>query len=176
MNDWPHAPPHRILQSGTYMITSGTYQKIHYFKQSEYLDFLHQELLNTAKQYGWQLQAWAILSNHYHFIAQSPHDPSNLSSWMSELHVNTTRYINSKDNTPNRKVWWQYWDSHITYQYSYFARLNYINQNPVRHGLVQDATDYPWCSASWFQQTCIPSFYKTISNFKIDSINIIDDF
>ncbi|MDP1880920.1 MAG: hypothetical protein Q8K60_08275 [Parachlamydiaceae bacterium] len=85
----------------------------------------------------------AVLSNHYHFIANSPEDPSNLSAFLSNLHVTTSKYINAKDNAPNRKVWRQYWDSHITFQYSYFARLNYVNQNPVHHGLVKLATHYP---------------------------------
>jgi putative transposase len=65
--------------------------------------------------------------------------------------------------------------SHITYPYSYFARLNYVNQNPVKHGLVKIATDYPWCSASWFEKTTPTSFHKTVSNFKTDKVNVIDD-
>lgn len=176
MHHWPHAPPHKTLVNGTYMITAATYHKALLFHSEERLQFLHDTLLELAKHYCWELQAWAILSNHYHFIAASPSDPRNLSSFLSNLHVTTAKYVNDKDHTPNRRVWWQYWDSHITYPYSYFARLNYVNQNPVRHKLVEEATDYPWCSASWFQKTASPSFYKTIKTFKIDTVNVIDDF
>ena len=80
------------------------------------------------------------------------------------------------NNTAIQGIWWQYWDSHITYPYSYLARLNYVNQNPVRHGLVEDPTEYPWCSANWFQKTASPSFYKTVGTFKTDSVKVLDDF
>ncbi|MDP1880921.1 MAG: hypothetical protein Q8K60_08280 [Parachlamydiaceae bacterium] len=52
MTDWPHTPPHRLLQKGTYMVTSATYQKIHYFKTMEDLQFLHHSLLAFSNQYN----------------------------------------------------------------------------------------------------------------------------
>lgn len=174
MQHWPHAPPHRVFESGMYMITSATYQKVLHFHSSERLQFLHDTLLRLAKQYCWELQAWAVLANHYHFIARSPIDSKNLSAFISHLHVETAKFVNDMDGQPNRRVWWQYWDSQITYQYSYLARLNYVNQNPVRHGLVEIATDYPWCSASWFQKTTPSSFYKTVCSFKTDKVKVID--
>ncbi len=176
MSHWPHSPPHRMLEQGTYMVTAATYQKLMHFNTHADLQFLHDTLLILANEYQWKLQAWAVLSNHYHFIAQSPADPKNLSAFLSQLHVTTAKHINAAHNTPNRKVWWQYWDSQITYQYSYLSRLNYVNQNPVRHGVASAAIDYPWCSASWFQETTLPSFYKTVSTFKIDKVNVFDDF
>jgi putative transposase len=56
------------------------------------------------------------------------------------------------------------------------ARLNYVNQNPVKHGLVKCASDYTWCSASWFEKTASKPFNKAVSSFKIDKVNVIDDF
>lgn len=176
MQNWPHAPAHRTLVKGTYMVTSSTYQKALHFCTSERLQYLQDSLLKLAIDFGWELQAWAILANHYHFIGQSPDNPGNLAAFLSNLHVCTAKFINAQDNVPNRRVWWQYWDSRITYQYSYLARLNYVNQNPVKHGLVKVATEYPWCSASWFEKTMQPSFCKTVSSFKIDALNVIDDF
>jgi putative transposase len=54
------------------------------------------------------------------------------------------------------------------------ARLNYVMQNPVHHGLVNDATHYPWCSANWFKEKTPLSFYQTVCSFKIDKVNVID--
>ncbi len=176
MEHWPHAPVHRVLASGTYMVTAATYKKTLHFNHSVRLQFLHDTLLKLAKKYCRELQAWAVLANHYHFVARSPSDPTNLPVFLSDLHVTTAKYVNSLDGTPNRRIWWQYWDTQITYQYSYLARLNYTNQNPVRHGIVEHAVLYPYCSASWFQQTTLSSFYKTVCAFKIDRVKVIDDF
>jgi hypothetical protein len=42
---WPHAPTHRLAQSGTYMVTAGTYGKEHFFTDGPLLRMLHQALL-----------------------------------------------------------------------------------------------------------------------------------
>ena len=175
MSHWPHSPPHHILIPGTYMVTAATYQKKLHFHSNDRLQHLHDQLLELAKQYAWEIQAWAVLANHYHFIARSK-APENLSAFLSHLHINTARYVNNLDNDPQRRVWWQYWDTRITYQYSYLARLNYVNKNAVRHGLVKEAIEYPWCSAAWFEEKLPRSFCQTVSSFKIDKINVIDDF
>jgi putative transposase len=73
-------------------------------------------------------------------------------------------------------VWFNFWDTKLTYERSYLARLNYVHQNPVRHGLVAKASQYRWCSAAWFERVTPPAMVKTIYGFKIDKLNIHDDF
>jgi putative transposase len=176
MGDWPHAPVHRLGEAGAYIVTAGTYKKEHYFQQSSRLSFLHDSLIRLATEYGWALQAWAVFSNHYHFVAMSPGDPGTLRLWTSQLHTLTAREANRLDKTPGRKVWFQFWETHLTYERSYLARLNYVLQNPVRHGLVRVARDYPWCSAAWFEQRSGWTFFKTVTSFKIDRVKVPDNF
>src|SRR6185295_13265442 len=40
------------------------------------------------------------------------------------------------DNATGRQVWYNFWDTKLTFENSYLARLNYVHQNPVKHGLV----------------------------------------
>ena len=176
MMDWPHAPAHRLVEAGAYMVTAGTYMKHHYFGSQTRLSYLQKQLLTLAELFGWRMQAWAVFSNHYHFIGFSPADPSTLRTLIQRLHSVTAREINRLDGAAGRKVWFQYWDTHLTYQRSYFARLNYVHQNPVHHRLVARASAYPWCSAGWFEQKADAAFYKTVTGFKIDRINVKDDF
>lgn len=95
-------------------------------------------------------QAWAVLNNHYHFIAQAPEDATTLEKLMRQLHSITAVEINRWDNTPGRQVWFNYWDSCLTYERSYLARLHYVHTNPTKHGLVHNAMNYPFCSYKWF--------------------------
>jgi putative transposase len=163
------------MEPGTYMVTSGTYGKVFHFSTPERLDFLTSKLLEYAERYGWKLQAWSVMSNHYHFIGFS-NTPENLKDFISSLHVNTAAYVNNLDKTSNRKVWYQYWDSHITYQKSYYPRLKYVHNNPVHHGIVPVAANYSWCSAGWFNQYAGSAFKRTVENFKIDKLQVFDDF
>ncbi len=174
--DWPHAPSHRLSEAGTYMITAGTYQKVHLLNSERKLSLFCDILFSTADELGWQLQAWAALGNHYHFVALSPDRAPTLRRLISKLHTLTAIQLNRFDETPGRRVWYQYWDTHITYERSFLARLNYVHQNAVHHGVVPVATSYKWCSAAWFERNATPAFQKTLADFGMDRLNVADDF
>ena len=176
---WPHAPTHQLSESGTYFVTAGTYRKEHFFGSSQRLTVLHRGLLTVARDFAWHLEAWAIFSNHYHFIGHSPADAAsagNLSKMLGVLHTRMSAWVNRLDKTPDRKVWHNFWDTKLTYQRSYFARLNYVHQNPVKHGLVSLANQYRWCSAAWFERTASPAMVRSIYRFKIEAVTVFDEF
>jgi putative transposase len=174
--DWPHAPLHRLSPHGNYLVTSGTYRKVKLFDTPEKLSLLEDQLLSLARQYGWQLEAWAVLANHYHFVAYGTADAHSIRSFLRQLHADTARDLNQMDGVADRQVWHNFWDTRLTFEKSYLARLNYVHQNPVKHGLVRVANQYPWCSAAWFERTARRSIIKTIYSFKIDRLQIPDDF
>lgn len=174
--DWPHAPLHRLQGHGTYIVTASTSHKQHWFRDAERLDLLEETLLEKSKYYGWQLEAWAVFSNHYHFVGHAKEDASTLKPFLTHMHADTAREINHRDNKPDRQVWYNYWETELTFEKSYLARLNYVHQNAVHHGLVPVANQYRWCSAGWFERTARPAQVKTICSFKTDQIRVIDDF
>jgi putative transposase len=175
MIQWPHAPVHRLSEPGTYMVTAGTCDKYHFFRRTELLELLHDSLLKLAERYHCSLQAWATFSNHYHFVAFIPEAPT-LRKLISHLHTLTATEANRFDNSQGRKVRFQYWDTHLTFEKSYLARLNYVHQNAVKHSLALKATAYPYCSAGWFERTASPSFLKTVGSFRTDQLQVSDDF
>ena len=174
--DWPHAPIHRLDTDGVFMVTAATHNKIHLFRAPEQLSLLENQLLSLAKTYQWQLEAWAVFSNHYHFIVRSLPEAQDLKKLITHLHSETARELNKLDDASGRKVWFNFWDTKLTYQRSYLARLNYVHQNAVKHGLVNVANQYHWCSAAWFERNALPSAVKTIYGFKTDELKIRDDF
>jgi putative transposase len=176
MKHWPHSPTHRLDTSGAFMVTAGTYGKKYLFNTTERLQLLHDTLLENALEFGWKLQAWAVLSNHYHFIAISPDNTENLKKFISKLHTLTAIQINRQDGMTGRRVWFQYWDSNITYHNSYLTRLNYVHNNPTHHGIIDDSSNYPWCSSAWFSRTADSTFYKTVQGLKTDLLKVPDDF
>ena len=176
---WPHAPTHLLSEAGTYIVTAATYGKLHYFRGAERLCALQNELLQGAADFDWHVEAWAVFSNHYHFVSHSPENAgtaNSLSSWLSQVHERTAKWVNGLDGIEHRQVWYNYWETRLTFQRSYLARLSYVHQNPVKHGLVPVANQYPWCSAAWFERTARPAQVKTIYALKIDSIRILDDY
>ena len=176
---WPHAPEHRLSVRGAYFVTASTYLHQHHFAGKARLTVLHRGLLKVAADFGWRLEAWAVFSNHYHFVGHSPatlETAENLSAMLGFLHEKTAKWINELDRTPGRNVWHNYRETRLTYEKSYLARLHYTHQNPVKHRLVPVANQYPWCSARWFERAATPAQIKTIYRFKTDRLNVADDF
>ena len=174
--DWPHAPVHRLSENAVYIVTAGTLHKQHLFNTDAKRDLLERMLLSMSKRDGWQLEAWAVMADHYHFVARGNQQSTNLQEFLQQFHYDTACALNGMEEQAGRKVWYNFRDTRLTHQYSYLARLNYVHQNPVKHGLVRVANQYPWCSAAWFERTASPAQVKTIYSFKTDKVNVEDDF
>jgi putative transposase len=173
---WHHSPAHIFVSNTAYIVTAGTYNKKLHINTNEKKDLLRTCFFEQAVKFGWQLQAWAIMANHYHFVAFAPPAAHTLSKMIATLHSKTALMINKIDRTPSRKIWFGYWDTCLTFEKSYLARLHYVHSNPVKHGLVSKAEDYPWCSMSWFLNNAKTAFCRKVLSFKIDKISIQDDF
>ena len=150
------------------MVTAGTFGKAHCFKDEDRLDLLQELLFQTALEFGWSLEAWALLSNHYHFIASTTGDSGSLREMIRKFHSLSARHINHLDASPGRKVWHNYRDSHVANERAYLARLHYVHANAVHHKLVATADQYRWCSAAWFEAHADPARVKTVYGFPID--------
>ena len=173
---WPHAPIHRIGSDGVYLVTAATLHKRLLFETPEKLTLLENEILTLAKCYCWQLEAWAVFGNHYHLIARGEPDSKRLDKYLKHIHGNSARELNIMDQSGGREVWYNFWETRLSYERSYLARLNYVHQNPVKHRLVPVANPYEWCSAAWFERTASPAAVKTIYSFKTDKLNIYDEY
>ncbi len=158
------------------MVTAATLHKEHLFGDSSKITLLERCLLSLAKQYEWQLEAWAVFTKHYHFVARGRQESADLKRFLTHLHADTARELNRVDDKIGRTVWFNFWDTKLTYERSYLARLSYVHQNPVKHGLVVKANQYRWCSAAWFERVTRPAMVKTIYSFKTDKLNVHDDF
>lgn len=180
MNDdahrWPHRPPHFFVPYTMYMVTASTLYKQRLFHDDQRRTLLHDSLLEVAQAFDWKLQAWAVFSNHYHFIGQSPSDATTLRRLIQRLHSQTSRLLNRMDGMQGRQVWFQFWDTCLTNERSYYARLNYVHNNAVKHGLVQQASQYPYCSAAWFQANANRNMQTLIEQTPYDSITIDDEY
>jgi putative transposase len=176
IKDWPHAPIHRISSDGIYMVTGATLHKQYLFNSHGKLTMLEGQLLLLAKKYEWQLEAWGVFVNHYHIITRGYGGDDSLKTFLTHLHANTARELNELDASSGRQVWYNFWDTKLTFEKSYLARLNYVHQNAVKHRLVKVANQYPWCSAAWFERTASVATIKTIYSFKLDRVNVMDDY
>lgn len=174
MKSWPHAPSKVVTHPGAYIITSGTHYKQHLFNSDEKLQMLQDTTFEACLETGWELQAWAFFSNHYHLVGLLS-NVNGVHELTKRIHSRSATKLNELDGTPGRAVWYRCWDTRLTYEKSYLARLAYVHNNPTKHlGVIP--RDYQFCSARWFEDTGERPFVETVLSFKTDSISIRDDF
>jgi len=141
-HEWSHAPTHQFVPGASYFVTAGTYKKAPIFDSTAKRDFLLQLLFAESQRCQWRLEAWAVMANHYHFVALAPQNAASLTGMPRTIHAKSAVWVNKEDGTSGRKVWQQFWDTCLTHETSYWARLNYVHSNPVKHGLAKYAEDY----------------------------------
>lgn len=175
MVDWPHAPTHRFGDASTFFITGGTYLKQHFYSDAAALSELQDLLFANAQKHNCWLQAWSLLSNHYHLVVRAD-EGERVRTMLARFHTTAAIALNHRDGESGRRVWFQYWDKTLTFEGSWLARLRYTHENAVHHRVVRVATAYPWCSASWFERTANRSFVETVRRMKIDRLKVFDPF
>ena len=68
-----------------------------------------------------------------------------IAKFMAEINGASSHAINQADNVRGRKIWWNYYDHIIRDEADFFKHLNYIHQNPIKHGLTK-TLEYPFSS------------------------------
>ena len=103
----------------------------------------HNAILDSWKKATrWLVGRYVILPDHIHFFC-APNDihPSSLGRWISYWKFLATRNLGAKGGT----VWQRdHWDRQLRRGERYTEKWEYVRSNPVRHGLVSNAEDWPY--------------------------------
>ena len=173
-----HNPPHLFRPNSKYFITGSTYLKKHFLIANDSKRRLLDSIVKGCAKFNWVLEDWVILNNHYHLMLNAPEKADTLGVMFKEVHKFTAMWL--KDNFPELKaesrIFHNYWDSCITFEKSYFTRLNYIYCNPVKHGYVKDIRDYLWCSYRFRLKVESNYLSEIKEKYPWNKVNVKDDF
>jgi len=145
---YQHNPPHLFRRNAKYFITASTYKRIHFFNSNQSKKILLDSILKTFSKFNWVIEDWVILDNHYHLMVDVKDNPNELSKIIRNIHRYTAIQIKkiNLQAEQSEKIWYNYWDTCITFEKSYFARINYIWNNPVKHGYTKNSEDWEFGS------------------------------
>jgi putative transposase len=100
---------------------------------------------NILRHYA--LSAFVVMPNHVHLLA-TPAVP--LPRLTKSLKGITAKRANRMLELTGKSFWQEESYDHLVRHEREFERVrSYIEANPVRAGLVKDASDYRWSSAGW---------------------------
>ncbi len=142
-----HSPPHRDGDSTRFHITAACYrhQPVIGFDRARMSNF-ESVLLEKVDASADRIMAWVVLPNHYHILIRT----DNIKSFLHQLgrfHGSMSYSWNGEENRRGRKVWCNALEHAIKTDRHFWATLNYIHHNPVRHGYVDKWQDWPFSSA-----------------------------
>jgi len=129
--------PHHITQRGNYRQNIFE-SKVDYLK---YLDWLK----TYSRKYSLKIWAYCLMKNHVHFIAV-PMEADSMARAFNTLHMRYSQYFNKKHSTTGH-LWQGRFYSCVLDEIHLFAGIRYVENNPVRAGVVKRADEYRWSSA-----------------------------
>ncbi|MFZ2657595.1 MAG: transposase [Victivallales bacterium] len=140
-----HQPFHHMDgTTKTYLITSANYEHKNIMANESRRNELQEKIFSLCKKTSSEIHCWCILSNHYHLLIKT--ELGQFSNSLTKLHWGTSVQWNKEDSTPGRKVWHSFSDRAIRNESHFWATVNYINSNPVKHGYVKKADQWS-CSS-----------------------------
>jgi putative transposase len=168
-----NAPAHLFRPGATYMLTAKTLYGLQILKSPQRRQETIRALQFASRRCAWEMPAWVVLQNHYHcLLLAPPEDASALPGLIRSVHRYTSSRWNFEDGTRGRQVWYQYWDTCIDHERSFWARVNYIHHNPVKHGLVEHAHDYPFSSYSHWHDDLGIDMDRLADSFPWDRLDL----
>jgi len=101
-----------------------------------------------------KLGGYVVMSNHVHLLALPLKSASALTHWIKGVSAHRANRILNRVGAP----FWQHesFDHWVRNSRDYGHTLGYIEQNPVRAGLVSSPEQWPWSSAG--QASACPGF------------------
>lgn len=172
-----HNPPHLFIKNAKYFITASTLGRHSYLELDEAKRAVFKYLTKSLEQYNWELEDWVILNNHIHMMVNAPENAETLSDVMNNFHKFTANWLSRNGiKKKEEKYFHNYWDTCISYENSYFARLNYIWMNPVKHGYVDLPENWKFGSYYYRFLNDKETAKEHLEKYPINKLKIRDNF
>lgn len=157
--------PHYIrsrVEGGIYFFTVVTYHRLPILTCENSREILRAAWLDAENRFPFETLAICLLPDHLHCLWKLPSGDANYSTRWSEIkRLFTRNYLtevgsNEKRNASRIKrqegtIWQRrFWEHTIADEADYEFHLDYIHFNPIKHGYVSRAADWPWSSFQRF--------------------------
>ncbi|MGE5834405.1 MAG: REP-associated tyrosine transposase [Acidobacteriota bacterium] len=141
----PHRRPPRLPTfdyrgAHRYFVTCCAAERRRVFVEGDFVQVLVQQILHAASEHGFAVLAYVFMPNHLHLLVEGQTADADFRAFM--------RFLRRRTALEYRRLTllelWQngYYERVLRRDEATPAIISYILGNPVRAGLVENATDY----------------------------------
>lgn len=140
------ARKHQLENSLTYHVLNRSNGRVPIFIDTEDFEYFKDILARYKTRYGFKLYHWVIMGNHYHLLLEIE-DPRLISKVMAGINKAYSYYYH-KNNATSGYLWQGRFKLQPVQKEDYMVACGrYIEQNPLKAGMVKSPEDYPHSSA-----------------------------
>jgi len=137
---------HRLYLAGCaqHIIQRGNNREACFHADDDYRTYLY-HLKRSAEKFGVKIHAFVLMTNHVHLLV-TPEEESSAGRMMQALGRQYVQYFNFSYQRTGT-LWEGRYKSTVVDSENYLLMVyRYIELNPVRAGMVDHASEYPWSS------------------------------
>ena len=146
------------VEGGTYFFTVVTFQRQPILTAEPARKILHNSWVEVNKRFPFETIAVCLMPDHLHCIWRLPEGDADYSMRWKEIKRRfTMEYLkevepggerNASRQKRHEAAIWQrrFWEHTIEDNEDLEEHLDYIHYNPIKHGLVERAIDWPYSS------------------------------
>ena len=144
------------LHGGTYFFTVVSYRRQKILCDNPIRNALRDAINSTRLKYPFRIEAWVLLPDHLHCIWTLPeHDADYMKRWslikrkvsiVCSAQYKNSAWLSISSKKHRESTIWQrrYWEHRIRDQDDFNLHVEYIHNNPVKHGWCEQAIDWPY--------------------------------
>jgi len=138
----PHLPSFR--DNPIVFFTASTFQRRKILAARNCEQILRELWERSAEHDGWWVGSYVVMPDHVHFFARPAVDARSKAEWVGMWKSVSARRIAATLSI--KPCIWQpdYFDRYLRSSESYSEKWQYVEQNPVRAGLVISVEDWPY--------------------------------
>ncbi|CAN5631858.1 hypothetical protein BH20VER1_BH20VER1_28210 [soil metagenome] len=138
----PHVPA--FADSPIVFLTTCTHRRRPVLAHADCLEVLRGLWERSADHDGWWVGHFILMPDHVHLFARPAREARPLASWVQMWKGVSSRKISAALGVKS-PVWQaEYFDRFLRSSDNYSEKWDYVEQNPVRAGLVTAAADWPY--------------------------------
>jgi putative transposase len=140
------------IPGGTYFFTVNLLRRRENPLLVRHIDALRRTVAQVRKRHPFIVHGWVVLPDHLHCILELPPGDSDFAMRWSLIKQGFSKSIPNTEHLSEARArrgergirQRRFWEHVIRDEADYRSHMDYIHLNPVKHGLVAHARDWPY--------------------------------